>query len=49
MRRFKGPLIKKIKSTHGSSYNDETIYPRIRQTLLHWAYELTEIDYNNHA
>jgi len=49
MRRFKGPLIKKIKSTHGSSYNDETISPRIRQTLLHWAYELTEIDYNHHT
>jgi len=30
-----------------SKYNDFTISPAIRQTLLHWAYELTLSDFNS--
>ena len=28
-------------------YNDYSVSPKIRQTLLHWGYELTLKDYNN--
>ena len=35
-RRF---LINKIKAKH-AAYNDESISPVVRQTLLHWAFEL---------
>ena len=29
----------------GSKYDDYSISPKIRQTLLHWGYELTEKDF----
>ena len=29
-----------------TNYNDFKISPKIRQTLLHWGYELTSKDYN---
>ena len=29
----------------GSKYGDYLISPKIRQTLLHWGYELTEKDF----
>ena len=29
----------------GSKYDDYTIFPKIRQILLHWGYELTEKDF----
>lgn len=41
--RFKNQLIGKL-SRNGSPYNDASISPVIRQTLLHWGYELTERD-----
>ena len=29
----------------GSPFNDATVSPVVRQTLLHWAYQLNEVDY----
>ena len=29
----------------GSKFDDYSISPKIRQTLLHWGYELTEKDF----
>jgi hypothetical protein len=34
---------------HGGSWADASVSPVIRQTLLHWAYELTEADMRAHA
>lgn len=42
--RFRGMLINLIKKKKGK-WNDETISPKIRQTLLHWGYELTARDF----
>jgi hypothetical protein len=44
--RFRRNLIKQIKKKK-STYDDYTISPRIRQTLLHWGYELTNDDFLN--
>ena len=46
--RFRGKLVKMIKDA-GSKYDDYSISPRIRQTLLHWGYELTEKDFFNNS
>ena len=43
MNRFKGKLVEMIKDT-GSKFDDYSISTKIRQVLLHWAYELTESD-----
>lgn len=43
--RFRMWLINQIKSKK-KKYNDYTISPAIRQTLQHWAYKLTLIDFN---
>ena len=43
--RFRLNLINKIKKAN-TKYDDYTISPVIRQSLLHWGYELTEIDFN---
>lgn len=43
--RFRKRLINMIKKKN-ATYNDYKISPVIRQGLLHWAYELTEKDYN---
>jgi hypothetical protein len=42
--RFRKWLISTIHKKKGK-YNDYTISPKIRQTLLHWAYELTKKDF----
>ena len=42
--RFGGKLVKMIKHS-GSTYDDYTISPKIRQILLHWGYELTKKDF----
>ena len=42
MRRFRGKLVKMIRDA-GSKFDDYSISPKIRQILLHWGYELTEI------
>ena len=42
--RLKGKLVKMIKNS-GSKYN-YSISLKIRQTLLHWGYELTKKDFN---
>ncbi len=46
MRRFKGPLMRAIRDA-GAKYDDYSISPGRRQTLLHWGYELTETDYKD--
>ena len=38
-----GKLVKMIKDV-GSRIEDYSISPKIRQTLLHWGYELTKKD-----
>jgi len=43
--RFRKMLINLIKKNN-AKYNDYTISPKIRQTLLHWGYELTSQDFN---
>ena len=42
-RKWLVTLINKKKS----KYNDFSISPKIRQTLLHWGYEITKRDFNN--
>ena len=37
----KGKLVKMIKNA-GSKFDDYSIWPKIRQIVLHWGYELTE-------
>jgi len=44
--RFRNMLINLIIKKN-SSYNDESISPKIRQTLQHWGYKLTKQDFNN--
>lgn len=41
--RIRKPLIDQIKKQKGS-WNDFSISPKKRQTLLHWAFELTKKD-----
>ena len=43
VNRFKGRLVKMIKN-NGGKFDDYSISPKIRQSLLHWGYELTEKD-----
>jgi len=43
--RWKGNLIAKCLK-QGRRFNDPTVAPAVRQSLLHWAYELTEHDFN---
>ena len=40
--RFRSKLVKMIKDA-GSKFGDYSISSKIRQILLHWSYELTEI------
>ena len=39
--RFRAKLVKMIKDA-GSKFDDCSIWPTIRQILLHWGYEVTE-------
>ena len=41
---FREKLVKMVKDA-GSKYDDYSMLPKIRQILLHWGYELTEIDF----
>ena len=41
--RFKDKLIRMIKDVNGR-FDDYSISPKIRQTLLHWGFELVEDD-----
>ena len=43
VNRFKGVLVKMIKDK-GVKFDDFSVSPKIRQTLLHWGYELVESD-----
>lgn len=42
--RFRKRLINLIRKNR-KKYNDVSVSPKIRQTLQHWAYELTEKDF----
>ena len=42
--RFRDKLVNMIKVA-SSKFEDYSISPKIWQILLHWSYELTEIDY----
>ena len=42
--RFIGPLVKKIV-TENTTFDDESVLPRTRQTLQHWGYVLTKEDF----
>ena len=44
--RFRGKLVKMIKNA-GSKFNNYSIWPKIRQILLHLGNELTELDFFN--
>ena len=44
--RFRKWLIRLVREKSGK-YNDYTVSPSIRQTLLHWGYELIRSDYEN--
>ena len=44
--RFTGKLVKLIRDA-GSKFDDDSIFPKIRQMILHWGYELTEKDFFN--
>ena len=41
INRFKGLLIRKFIGK-GCAYDDFSVGAKIRETLLHWGYELTE-------
>lgn len=45
--RFRIQLMNIIKGKK-TSYNDVSVSPKIRQTLQHWGYRLTERDYKLH-
>ena len=42
--RFKNRLVNMIKNKKGAKYDDASISPVIRQTLLHWGYQITPDD-----
>ena len=42
--RFRRKLVKMIKYAN-NKFDDYSVSPKIRQTLLHWGYELTEKDF----
>lgn len=42
--RWRNQLCGRVR-TAGAAFDDEAVSPVIRQTLLHWAYELSEADY----
>jgi hypothetical protein len=44
--RFRKRLVNMVKNKR-APYNDHSISPKIRQGLLHWAYELTSKDIKN--
>ena len=44
MSRFKGKLVKMIRDA-GNKFDDYSISLKIRQSLLHWGYELTKKDF----
>lgn len=46
--RFKSSLLRQIHES-GKKWDDPTVAPRIRQTLLHWGYEITKKDYNDYV
>jgi len=46
--RWKQNLIAKCMRD-GKAHDDASVSPVVRQTLLHWAYELTEVDFKQGA
>lgn len=47
--RWRTQLCNKVLQTKGKKADDPTVSPVIRQTCMHWAYELTERDLKKHA
>ena len=43
--RWKKSLVNKVVRAN-KHWNDASVSPVVRQTLLHWAYELTEADFD---
>jgi len=43
--RWKKNLVNKIK--YKRNIDDYSISPRVRQTLLHWAYEVCDVDFKS--
>jgi hypothetical protein len=44
--RWRNQLCGRVKKANNAGrFDDATVSPVIRQTLLHWAYELTEVDW----
>ncbi|CEH17883.1 hypothetical protein CBOM_04263 [Ceraceosorus bombacis] len=46
--RFKKSLVGKVMASSGR-WDDEGVSPVVRQTLFHWAYQLTEEDYDKYS
>lgn len=46
--RWKSNLIAKVVAA-GAEYGDASVSPVVRQTLQHWAYQLTKTDFEAHA
>ena len=46
--RWKRTLMNKVLAAN-APWDDASISPVVRQTLLHWAYEITEADVKAHA
>ena len=44
--RFRLWLVSQIKKKN-AMFDDETVSPKIRQTLQHWGYKLTKKDFKN--
>ena len=47
--RWRNNLVTKVFHSKAQRFDDPAISPVVRQTLLHWAYELTKSDYDAQA
>jgi len=47
--RWRNNLVTKVFNSKKQKFDDPSISPVVRQTLLHWAYELTKEDYDAQA
>ena len=47
--RWRNNLVTKVYHSKKQKFDDPSVSPVVRQTLLHWAYELTKEDYDAQA
>jgi len=47
--RWRNNLVTKVYQSKNQRFDDPNVSPVVRQTLLHWAYELTKEDYDAQA